>query len=57
MLECLKKFGKKGGYQYFKLNAMENVIGFYWKYMGIIWELYLKNIWNQSRGDTVDGIN
>jgi len=32
MLEFLKKFGKKAGYQYFKLYAMENVIGFYWKY-------------------------
>ena len=32
MLDCLKKFGIKGGYQYLKLNAMENVIGFYWKY-------------------------
>ena len=32
MLDCLKRVGIKGGYQYLKLNAMENVIGFYWKY-------------------------
>jgi len=32
MLKYWIKFGKKSPFNYFKLNAMENVIGFYWKF-------------------------
>ena len=31
MLEYWKKFGEKSSFSYFKLHAMENVLGFYWK--------------------------
>ena len=46
MIEYLKKFAKKKKYNYFILNSMENVIGFYWKYG---WRFKKNKTYNENR--------